>query len=378
MKKSVRKKIFRLVESGRLMKFKHYVDVCNKKFPDFNLDFTFGEMSRTPMHVACLLGDDAMIRCLLNYGANGAICDKDGDTPLHLAAKFVGEDGNYVNHKMIVDPILKYFPETIDFKNKWNETPSELLKEAKRKHKLLVEAKPLSYEEEFGKRFFSEQPNFATHALTDTAWNEKLANSLDEDCADAGMSDPYFEDDDWIRNVPEYPTFDQWADRMAAEYQRKKFHESEEAKRKRADIKRQKIADCVKAKDRLERERDKIRKKIAQKQADRLKSNLESYQAKISDHISSRHSSQKLRFKDIPWPCLGTMNEMIEVIMSGFTGDINDFKEKRKYILKQQVLWHPDKFSQRCHDKLDENDRESILDTVKLLSQNLNDLLKTL
>ena len=377
MKKGVKRKIFTLVQSGQLMKLKHYVDVRHKTMQGFHLNFTSGEMIRTPLHVACLLGDDAMTRFLLNYGADGEIRDRDGDTPLHLAAKFIGEEGNYANHKMIIDPLLRNFPDTLNMKNKWNETPNELLQEAKKKHKLNVETAPKSYEDEFGKDFFADSLNFP-QPLSDKAWNEKLAASFSEDCAEAGMEDPFFNDSEWAESVPEYSTFDQWADRMAAEYKRKQSIASEELKRKKLDQKRQKMADYKSMPDRLERERDKYRKKIAQKKADRVKSRLETYQARMNEHMSSTRSERKLRFKDIPWPCRGTMAEMIEVVMSGYCGSADDVKERRKYILKQQILWHPDKFLQRCADELDENDKESILDTVKLLSQGLNNLLKSL
>ena len=377
MKKGVKRKIFTLVQSGQLMKLKHYIDVCHKTIQGFHLDFTSGDMNRTPLHVACLLGDDAMTRFLVNYGADAEIRDRDGDTPLHLAAKFAGEDGNYVNHKLIIDPLLKHFPDTLHCKNKWKETPSELLQEAKKKHKLFVEASTKSYEEEFGQDFFTNPANLP-QPISDKAWNEKLANSWDDDCADAGMTDSFFNAEDWSESIPEYTTFDQWADRMAAEYKRKQSIASEETKRKKADSKRQKISDFKSMPDRLDREREKYRRKIAEKKADRLKSRHEAYQAKMTDHISSIDSKRKLKFKDIPWPCRGTLSEMIEVIMTGYNGSKTDTKEKRKYILKQQILWHPDKFLQRCANDLDENDKESILDMVKLLSQNLNSLLKSI
>ena len=360
------------------MKLKRYVDTCQKKFPGFHLDFISGEMDRTPLHVACLLGDDAMTRCLLNYGADAEIVDRDGDTPLHLAAKYVAEEGNYANHKLLIDPLLRNFPNTINFKNKWNENPSELLQEAKRKHKLYLESTPQSFEEEFGNSDFFNPSRLVTHSIADHSWNEKLANSMDEDCADAGLSNQYFNDEEWANSVPEYNTFEQWADRMAAEYRRKRRIESEELKRKKEDQKRQKLVDTKKMTDRLEREREKYRKTIAQKKADRLKSRHDTYKAKLTSHIANQDLKRKLRFKDIPWPCLGTINEMIEVIMSGYAGSNDDAKEKRKYVLKQQILWHPDKFMQRCVHDLYEDDKESILDTVKLLSQNLNEILKNL
>lgn len=58
--------------------------------------------------------------------------------------------------------------------------------------------------------------------------------------------------------------------------------------------------------------------------------------------------------------------------------DRNDVAVFRKMLRKQQVLWHPDKFSQRCEARLETKDKQRILDTVKALSQELNKLAQNL
>ncbi|CAK8675985.1 unnamed protein product [Clavelina lepadiformis] len=346
-----------------------------KNSDDFHVDFVTGEMHRTPLHVACLLGDDPVTRCLLRFGANAGRKDRDGDTPLHLAAKYVGEEGNYSDHKLLIDPLIKEFPDAIHMKNKWGETPSQILQEAKEKHKQFLEEESMAWGEEIGSCYKPQEEanDSSIGMITNKSWNEKLANEWEDDCADQGFSQQYFIDKEWANNVPDYPTFEQWADRMAAEYKRKYPSASEKLKRRKEENRKRKFAEIRDMTDRLEKEQEKYRKRMAIKKSEVLDSKHKNYKEKMSKHVSNQDSLHKLRFRDIPWPCHGNVKEMTEVIMRGFVGD--DRKERRKYILKQQILWHPDKFMQRCIDMLDDRDKESILQTVKVLSQSLNELL---
>lgn len=67
---------------------------------------------------------------------------------------------------------------------------------------------------------------------------------------------------------------------------------------------------------------------------------------------------------------------MVDVMLHGV--DRNDVNVFHKTLRKQQVLWHPDKFAQRCEARLEEKDKQKILDTVKALSQELNRLAQAL
>lgn len=58
--------------------------------------------------------------------------------------------------------------------------------------------------------------------------------------------------------------------------------------------------------------------------------------------------------------------------------DRKDVAVFRKRLRQQQALWHPDKFAQRCEARLEEKDRQRILDTVTALSQELNRLAQSL
>lgn len=70
------------------------------------------------------------------------------------------------------------------------------------------------------------------------------------------------------------------------------------------------------------------------------------------------------------------MQEMVDVMLHGV--DRKDVPVFRKMLRKQQALWHPDKFAQRCEARLEEKDKRLILDTVTALSQELNRLAHSL
>ncbi len=75
----------------------------------------------------------------------------------------------------------------------------------------------------------------------------------------------------------------------------------------------------------------------------------------------------------LPWPCRhGDPDKMMEVLMCDV--DKNDEKELRRFMRSQQLLWHPDKFMQKCGSRLVEGDRVKILERVTKLSQALNRL----
>lgn len=87
------KKMIRYVEEGNLMKLKSYL----RKHSDLDVNFSQGKKRRTPLHLACSLGDDAILRLLLKNGADILLKDKKGDTPLHIAANKALKHGKIGN-----------------------------------------------------------------------------------------------------------------------------------------------------------------------------------------------------------------------------------------------------------------------------------------
>lgn len=75
-------RVWRYVESGSLLKLKSYL----RKHRDLDVNFTRGKKQRSPLHLACSLGDDAVLRLLLKHGADVLQQDRRGQTALHIAA----------------------------------------------------------------------------------------------------------------------------------------------------------------------------------------------------------------------------------------------------------------------------------------------------
>lgn len=78
------KKVWRYVEEGSLLKLKSYL---RKHRKDVDVNFTLGKRRRGVLHLVCSHGDDALLRLLLKHGADPLQRDRNGDTPLHLAAR---------------------------------------------------------------------------------------------------------------------------------------------------------------------------------------------------------------------------------------------------------------------------------------------------
>lgn len=138
----------RYVEEGSLMKLKSFL----RKHKDLELNFIQGKKHRGPLHIVCSHGDDAILRLLLKHGADPLQTDRNGETPLHLAAKRALKHGkrgmrlcsvisrtsfsylclmlftlSMAAYDDLVVPLRKNCPEAMDTPNKAGVTPQDLL-----------------------------------------------------------------------------------------------------------------------------------------------------------------------------------------------------------------------------------------------------------
>ena len=87
---------------------------------------------------------------------------------------------------------------------------------------------------------------------------------------------------------------------------------------------------------------------------------------------------------DIPWPSTknlpATSSDTCDIeftnddIAELFFCDINDsdVDERKKFLRWQQLQWHPDRFMQRCRDRMNKDAIDDIMERVNMISQILN------
>lgn len=94
------RRVWRYVEEGNLLSLKSYL----RKHRDLDVNFSQGKRERSPLHLACYLGDDAVLRLLLKHGADVLQKDRKGDTALHVASNRVlkyGQTGKRKSKTMV-------------------------------------------------------------------------------------------------------------------------------------------------------------------------------------------------------------------------------------------------------------------------------------
>lgn len=193
--------------------------------------------------------------------------------------------------------------------------------------------------------------------------------------------------DDFLPVDEDEEDFGDWADRIRREYFHKK---NAEAQRLAASSSRWKKCSTEQRRERereshkelherLQREHEEYLARAARKDEETRQGKKRQYDERCAATFNGASSSgnAKLSYSDIPWPApRGTVQEMVDVMLHGV--DQKDVGVFRKALRKQQTLWHPDKFAQRCEARLLEKDKQRILDTVTALSQELNRLAQNL
>ncbi|XP_031711632.1 NF-kappa-B inhibitor-like protein 1 [Anarrhichthys ocellatus] len=355
------KRVWKYVEEGDLLKLKSYL----RKHRDLDVNFSQGKRERSPLHLACCLGDDAVLRLLLKHGADVLRKDRKGDTALHNAVNRALKHGKSA-YEDLVEPLKNSCPEALNNPNSAGVTPQDLLNWRKQKKTAENMSRPSERDPE-------------------KEWMEKLFGECeDEFCDTFGVYDA----DDFLPVDDDEQDFGDWADRIRKEYFDKKHAEAQRLaasssgwkKKEKSKQEREQEAQSQKElHERLQREHEEYLARAARKEEEARQGRKRMYDERCAATFSGGSSSgvAKLSYSDIPWPApRGTVQEMLDVMLHGV--DRKDVPVFRKMLRKQQTLWHPDKFAQRCEARLEVKDKQRILDTVTALSQELNRLAHSL
>jgi len=385
-KKHNESKLLRFVQNGGLLDLKAYL---KKRGDKMDINFKINKQQRTCLHIAALLGDDGIIRTLLKNGANPMCADNEGNIPAHLAAKWCSREENYGDYKLVMTPLVQAAPASLNVTNTNGETAQSYLdlgakRTAETKAELKKEQESLAKAEEAKERELDEKDK---KREADEEFNQKVRDEATAEGLETGFdSSRYAAEKEEELNE----TFDAWADRIAQDYETKRkiyaqnWGHAKQASYKRTATggmatgnrnkdgrKKRKEQERLEYLDHKQRRVDNYIRDMEAKKEDERKQQKEEYTRKVE---KLKTGSDTLRYRDIPWPCDGTVQDMVDVMLAD--AKITEPAAYRKHIFKQQLIWHPDKFAQKAQDRLHPDDKDKILETVHHISQTLNKALE--
>lgn len=358
MDKSKEKKLFCYIKVGKL----HRVRSLFKKYKPSHLTAIVDRKGRTPLHVCCLLGDDAIMRLLLKNGAKVEVTDTDGNTPIHFALKYAMETTRFTAFNDLILPLLNVCGSSssvLDVKNNDGKSARECLSQLKMIHAQRREEVVAQRRQQ--RRMKSERPSKKN--LEDLEWERKLK-------FEAGQEDfSKYNQDDYMETTHE--TYDEWVEKIMRERWQKKASSKQKAG---VDCKpRHCQEDARQRTKQLEMEHEAYMTQMSvQRQKLKLTVTLAKYEEKCKVMFDG-DSSRTIKFSEVSWPCQGDTNRMLDLVKRWL--ELKSGEERKKFLKEQQVRWHPDKFLQKCGNRLDNDERDKIIEQVKELSQEINSLL---
>lgn len=369
-KRKLFKKFCHHMESNKIEKMKKY----HSKFVDqgwedhflYQINHPFGSTSKTFLHQKASKGNLAVVKFLIYNGADTGILDKQGNNFFHCALNYILESLDRTFLYFIIDEIFGEISDVLLTQtNKYGETVVDLFDEIARllqTQQLLIEPESESDEDK---------------EMSEREWNERIFAEMAADNRWHHDNDMFFEDEhrDTYRKTKR-ETFEEWGNRMSAEYRQKHTTKREHPK---ADKQHHGQPTEQPKKQRL----GPVNNLKAVRYNFEILHQREQYENACHNVFGKNEDVTLLTFDALPWKhfpgfvATKTNNDkidekillcgMMELFSHGFTD-----QDKIKYLKVQRIRWHPDKFLQKCGRRIDENDGGKILELVKLISQEIN------
>ena len=186
----------------------------------------------------------------------------------------------------------------------------------------------------------------SSDSSAEETWEEKLRHAYDEDVSEARGSFHNAEEEDTYRNCFN-ETYEEWADRIYAEFMKKK--------RPLPTSKKVEESDKTKS-DKTQPKKLKLRKETNP-------SSSSSSKALCLKQLLE--SSEPITLERIPFTLQSTPESIVSVLMMGQ----NEQEIKCKKRLKEALrVWHPDKFFQKFNSRIKAEEKEDIQKLVNFIS----------
>ena len=308
----------------------------------------------------CNTGRITAVNTFLDLGADVGVTNQSGSNCLHIALNYVLENFDWkFFHEAVFRMVTSTSESELKAKNQYGESAEKMLTEIL--DVLLANQSQYTIE--------SEDEN-----ESEENWNEKLFFEMQ---ADDPFSNESYMQEEHIDTFRYQETYSEWGDRMRTEYEKKhvRYKPVHSVGQSRSQGKRER-----QSKETGQAERalgPKVTKDLLKRF--RIIEAREIYEEKCR-LIFSSDGPQKITFQDVPWPV--EPSENYKDVLSNYVQDTVDFftygfdeEEKKRYLKQQRIRWHPDRFKQKCIDKLDGTETNQILELVNTIAQTVNAVL---
>lgn len=337
LEKHQRKKIVKYIEKDKYLKLKKYI-----KDKSVGLNEIITKNGEKMLHVACKEGAVDCLAFLLKIGADARLVDKKGNLPIHLALKFCIENYSRSYESDLVSVLLTYCSGIIKQKNFVGVSVQELLDRLEK-----VKRKDMFYKNKVEKPIVIDSDS--DEEDSEKVWKNKLKDECDYEFEES--MGKYEVDNSYAGN--QHESFDDWADRIynafsgrrkALYAKPKKDDEPSGSKKPKLTLDPNKLA-YIQLKENHE-------KKKYQKMCQKI-----------------FFSEEKIGREDIPLKDMD-VGKIIDILLD----DVKDkSKEEIKNKIREEVRrWHPDKFMQKIGERIVENEKSQVMDSVKAIAQALN------
>eukprot|EP00039_Didymoeca_costata_P021223 m.343820 g.343820 ORF g.343820 m.343820 type:complete len:385 (-) comp23402_c0_seq1:133-1287(-) len=359
----------------------HYVEKLLKKGRCNQTEVN--DTGTTGLMVAARRGDKKMVQVLLRQGTDVLAKDFQGNTALHM----VTDRHDKIFYRVaIAMAILETMsgPKALVCENKLGVSPHNGMmnlgmraKSAAEKRKETVKVQEFMSLLEMVSDMGQQEPQ----RTEQDEWRDKLAQAFDEDVFEFG-AEPYrgpptpditYEEE--IETEEEYRQRIQAEMRAKAEKRHFVFTDTEEAEAaaKKRRIEKEKLAQEFEQKARENSERL-IAEQLARDKLLKEKKDMRSakaYFTKVEAFFSLPAKDRDYSFINIPWPPEESADELSAILFY----NVNNEEERKKIIKKEQIRWHPDKWSGQLNGRVSDEEKEKIMNRITEISKIFNTLV---